>query len=316
MDLLDLVDRDVLVRLQRKFSDLLGFNVAFTGLNSRIIGMGQERPTLPGSICELMKSKAEGDDRCYGSDFEAGLESRKIGGKPLLYRCQCYFSNFVIPIKVSNAVIGFLYGGQFFCYRPDQDQEAEWDALKEETDAMIRTEDGKYIRAQFFHNDLGKPTEKDLIDVGQRNGLTAVGKFISMFHEQSDTRLPTHKVKSATEILRAISILSEVANTLSEESNLSYALKIHFETCQKMTESRLQNINRKLADQYTTLCGKLETYLQDLKVEESKEDRLKLVQEIETESIGILQKMKQQEQRGIVKAQWMNKWLFVRKRKA
>lgn len=237
MDILDLIDRDILVRLQQKFSYLLGFNVAFTGLDSRIIGMGEERPTSPGSICELMKSKPEGEDRCYQSDKEAGIVCKRIGGKPLLYRCQCYFSNFVIPIKVSNAVIGFLYGGQFFCSRPNKTQEQEWEALKEENSAILCTEGGKYINAQFFHDDLGKPTPTDLRDIGQLNGLTDVKKFPEMFAQQSDKQMPDHKMKEATDILRAISLLSEVANTLSEQSNFSYALKIHFDTCTKMTQS-------------------------------------------------------------------------------
>lgn len=70
-----------------------------------------------------------------------------------------------------------------------------------------------------------------------------------------------------------------------------------------------------MATQYTNLCEKLEKYIQDLKIEESKEDRLELVQEIERVSIKILEQMKREEQRGISKALKMDKWFYRGKRK-
>ena len=160
MDLRDLVDKDLLVKLQQNFTESLGFNVAFTGLDSKTVGVTQ-RQTVEGSICALLQTYYEGETRCYESDKEAGEISR-AKEKIILYRCHCYFSNFVIPVIVGDEVIGFLYGGQFFCPPIADVDRKEWDELKSEIGAIIWTTAGKLIKPQFFQVSSIKPTRQNL----------------------------------------------------------------------------------------------------------------------------------------------------------
>jgi len=90
-ELVELIDKEILIRLQQKFSNLLGFNVAFADKDSRIVGLEnseEQRPALAGSVCDQMKGTKEGKRRCYESDLEAGkLIASPVSGNPSRNNC-------------------------------------------------------------------------------------------------------------------------------------------------------------------------------------------------------------------------------------
>lgn len=273
MELLELVDRDLLERLQNNFTDLLGFNVAFADLNSKTLGIKKTGDKC--SLCSLMMNKEQGEERCNSSDREAG-QLALIKKKPILYRCQCYFSNFVIPIIVHKEVIGFLYGGQFFVRAPGVKTPKEWEAekiLKGGTDSTWENEKRKiideeekewntlhdqlkfyiytggekqYIRPHFFHQMDGHPTQEDLKQIALSGGNTTesdIQNFIENYSNQSDLDKNSDRVKNFKEVLNAIRILWEIANALSGEGNTKYTLKTYVEVCEEIKfESRLKKI--------------------------------------------------------------------------
>jgi ligand-binding sensor protein/uncharacterized protein (UPF0335 family) len=266
VELLDLVEKDVLENMQKRFSDLFGFNVAFTELDSKTIGYGSaqevDRHIIHGTTCEIVKKSPNGRLRCYESDKEAG-DKAKERDSPLLYKCQCLCSNFVIPIKVGNSVIGFVYSGQFFVYLPEDKTTNEWKALqarlgisdtewpakqkeiiekeKNELDEIVKEgsfynldEDGKYIRKNFFHSLQNLPSDKVLEDIAEKNNLMYRKEdFTRIFREKSNPDFPNNCVKDVKEVIQDIKILSTIANTISDECNTKYALKSYFEVCQE-----------------------------------------------------------------------------------
>jgi ligand-binding sensor protein len=189
--LLDLVETDTLKRLQERFSALLGFNVAFAGLNFTTVGYPEgDRAYIEGTTCAMMRSTLEGKKRCKKFDAEAGKIAMDTE-RPVLYRCQSFCSNFVIPIKLGREVIGFLYSGQFFARKPGEKSDREWKSLKVQKDiskqdwpdekekitkeeedaweALVREESffhqtvkGTDVQANFFHERNGSPTMMSL----------------------------------------------------------------------------------------------------------------------------------------------------------
>lgn len=340
MQLLDLVDLDLLLRLQDKFSSLLGFNVVFTGLDCQPVG-STGRPTVPGSICHLMVGRSDGKDRCEKSDNEAG-DIAKMRITPVLYRCQCYFSNFVIPITVSNQVIGFVYGGQFFVRRPSDrtpsqwkieqamrslsnddapamkediqaQEDAEWVALKEEIRAYECHENGKHIHAEFFHNGGKKPEQEDLEGIGHKCGLTnkEIAGFIRDHQKQSNPDLPGNRVKKASDVFHAIRTLSEIANALSEECNIKYALKVHFDATQQMSRSDLLKVSKEAAADYRGLSEEVALLLKHLKTEERLSDRIAAIEHIADKSDTILKTVKQKELKKLARESLADRWLYL-----
>jgi ligand-binding sensor protein len=269
--LLDLVERDVLIRLQERFSALLGFNVAFADLNFNTVGYSPKtRAYIEGTTCAKLASTENGRGMCYDSDKEAGEIA--IGKKkPVLYRCHSYCSNFVIPIKISDQVVGFLYSGQFFAREPGEKTDLEWKGvqaqrgilnhdwplekqkIKEEEEKAWRalvaeesffhqtvTGEHGHVRGRFFHPKQGKPTDDDLRSIARDANLTTdfqIKEFVETFRNQSNTDIPNNRVKNAIEIIPAIRTLSEVANALSEEFTEEYALRTYFETCQQIRQT-------------------------------------------------------------------------------
>lgn len=260
MDLLDLVDEDLLVKLQQSLTDSYGFNVAFTGLDSRPVG-GSQRRTASGTICEQLQTNAEGEGLCYKSDKEAGGVA-KAEGRIILFRCHCYFSNFVIPITVANDVIGFLYGGQFFCTPLTDTERTEWDKLKSAIGAIILPTNGVLVRAKFFQEDSIKATEEELTQVAESCCLhpDQTEVFVKSYEMQSDPQLDGNRVKTAPSLLRNIQALSVVAHALSDGCNRELALRTYFDVDHRLTELGLRQ-QKPVVDEHRELGQMLNAFL-------------------------------------------------------
>lgn len=330
VELLDLVEKDVLEKMQKRFSDLFGFNVAFTELNSKTIGYGSaqevDRHIIHGTTCEIVKKSPNGQIRCYESDKEAG-DKAKERDSPLLYKCQCLCSNFVIPIKVGNSVIGFVYSGQFFVYPPEDKTPREWKALqvilgisdaewpakqkeiidreKNELDEIVKEgsfynldEDGKYIRKNFFHRLQYPPSDKVLEDIAENNNLMHRKEdFTQIFREKSNPDFPNNCVKDVKEIIQDIKILSTIANIISEECNTKYALRSYVETCQeanKTTKPKLVSLfyrsrKKEISHDIEKLSEKILPFTR--KSEELSEERVALIDQIDDIVAGVYDKI-------------------------
>jgi ligand-binding sensor protein len=270
VELLDLIEEDVLKEMQKRFSELFGFNVAFTGLNSRSVGYpdisGEDRYYIKGTTCELIAKNNPEGSRCYESDVEAGKHAMKLK-KPLLYKCQSLCSNFVIPINVGDDIIGFIYSGQFFVFPPGEKTELEWEALrvkmnispsewpakKREIIQQEKKEFGEFlkegyaenldrnkelIRANFFQSLKNPPKDEDLEAIAEENSLMHMKEdFVRVFKDKSAPHHPNNRVKDFKEIIKDIKILRTIANALSEECNAKYALKTYFEACEEAKET-------------------------------------------------------------------------------
>jgi len=319
VDLLDLVEEDVLKNMQKRFSDLFGFNVAFTGLNSKSVGYDsdqeEDRHYIEGTTCEIVKGTPNGKDRCYESDAEAGKHAKDINS-PLLYKCQCLCSNFVIPIKVGKDVIGFIYSGQFFGYPPEDKTKRQWEALRirlgtsksewpqkqmeildeenRELDELVREgsfhnldEDQKYIRRDFFHKLKNPPGDEVLEEIAEKNFLMdKKDEFFRIFREKSDPDHPNNRVKDVREIIKDIKILSTIANALSEECNTKYALKTYFEICQEAHDTinsvsyLYRGAKKEIYHDLETLSAKIIPFVS--KSLEPSEERVKLMDDIDS----------------------------------
>lgn len=340
VQLLDLVDIDTLERLQLKFTELLGFNIAFANPDSVIIGDGNRPTGDVDSICTLMMKKDEGRIRCRSSDEEAGKLAIEMG-KPILYRCQCYFSNFVIPIKISDEVIGFLYGGQFFARPPGEktnreweaekilrgvsqeewpdvkkkiqkDEEDEWEKLKVSTGAIINTNNKDYIHAHFFHMAEGIPTDDDLIHIASSGGhWSEVQKegFVNNFRDQSNPdKIPNKRLKDPRHIFYAINILSEIAHVLSDECNTKYALKTYVEISE---ECKKINFHKKILKNETDkLSHLIDQHLKSLRNMEDESHKKQSIDEIDLTSIKIYTLIMDWEFKQISWQIWINKYIY------
>lgn len=325
LDLLDLVEPNVLIDMEKSFSELFGFNVAFTGLKSKPI---EERRYDPGTTCEMVQKSPDGEKNCYLSDEAAGKEAIKED-KPLMYKCHCLCSNFVIPIRVGNDCIGFIYSGQFFVYPPEQktDQqwkilrakyniaenmpEAEWEKKKheiiksecDELDGLLHffrnlNPDKKYdfIKGNFFHSLEEPPTEKELEGIAEKNTLVhKKNEFVRIFKNNSHPDKPNNRVKDIREIVKNMKILSTVADALSDECNTKYALKTYFETCEVAnrvihpTSLLYRKAQKEIYCDLESLAGKMKPFLG--KTREASQERVSLANEIDVLAVQIYQKI-------------------------
>lgn len=340
LELSDLIDTPLLIRLQTVFSRLLGFNVAFTGLDSRIVGRDKGRPTVSG-ICDLLENSEEGRERCYLSDVEGGREA-VAHGSPVLYRCQSFCSNFAIPIKVSREIIGFVYGGQFFARAPGErsdyewetelrkraipeadweetrrqiteQEEEDWQKVRQEISAFMVTKDGQYIREHFFSGASSRPSDEELAKVGVACGLVErqTRYFISTFRGLSSSEVHGNRVKRPEEIIHAIRVLSAIANALSEEANITYALRIYFETCWEMCRAELLSADKDMIRDYEGLGQMVAELLADLKSREPAIPRVTHIMSMEEKSKYLLEMIKAKEEAKLSRAKLLNKFFFL-----
>ena len=328
VDLLDLVEEDVLEEMQKRFSELFGFNVAFTGLNSRSVGYlgisGEDRYYIQGTTCELIAKNNPKGSRCYESDVEAGKYAMKLK-KPLLYKCQSLCSNFVIPIKVGDDIIGFIYSGQFFVFPPGEKTELEWEALRVKMNIsssewpakkqeIIRQEnkefgeflkegyaenldmDKELIRANFFQSLKKPPKDEDIEAIAEKNSLTHMKEdFVRVFKDKLAPHYPNNRVKDFREIIKDIKILSTIANALSEECNTKYVLKTYFEICEeahrtiKPVSLFCRGTQKEIYRDLEKLSNKIEPFVK--KSEEPCQERIALMNEIDNIAGRIYEKI-------------------------
>jgi hypothetical protein len=239
-------------------------------------------------------------------------------GKKLLFRCQGYCSNFVIPIKVGKDVIGYLYSGQFYALKPkDDDESKEWDRLTGPgSEYHVEAKDGKYIHGHFFLNSQNRPKKTDLIAVAEENNIVTekeIEDFIGLYQKESNPETSS-SVKSAVEVLRDIKILSEIANVISVECNTKYALKTHFEVSQRIKEMKRKKISKKrIETNYVNLCNKIEELLKNLKKIETNPPlgHCQMIDEIDTSAIEILKIIKEQERHHLQNKIWLKNLIFL-----
>ena len=334
VELLDLVDIDVLEKLQKTFTELLGFHVAFAGLDCKTIG---GRDTDQRSVCAMLVKEPEGYLQCYNSDKEAGDLAIQLKTPVLLYRCQCFFSNFVIPIKVTNEVIGFLYGGQFFVRLPGErsslewdmiikcegipkenqerfkeqfkiNEEEEWIKLKDGVKAQYATKDGIYIKNNFFLKNDGRPNDEDLNKIAKACGLINANIFINSYISQLTPDNKFNRLKNQKDIFHAIELLTAIANAFSEECNTKYALRTYFETIQEL--KKYPNLEKETGSDYQMLSNDIFQLLDDLKLVNPQIEQVGLIDTIDVTSGKILSVLVEYEEKQLHLDIWKNKYIY------
>lgn len=319
LELPELIKARDLFDMQERFSELLGFNVAFADLHFNSIRSGSpeksedRRLSHAETTCALLMGTHKGRELCHQSDEDAGREAMREG-RTILYRCQSYCSNFVIPIKVGEDVIGFLYSGQFFAYEPEDRKDQEmWEEFINESNISINHEPLGSIKPGFFHEVKAKegeeahPTNSDLRNIAKRANIIESGKvesYVKTFRDMSNPDHPNNLVKDFKEIMGAIKTFSKFTNLLSEECNTKYVLAKYFEICQEMKETSFSWRERKLIGQrYDELTRRIKDFL----------NAVGQAPFIIHDVVGIYEQLLKRERRLIRRTRWINNHVLRRK---
>lgn len=320
LELPELIKARDLFDMQERFSELLGFNVAFADLHfdsirsERSDKSEDRRLSHVGTTCALLNATHRGRELCHKSDEDAGREAMREG-RTILYRCQSYCSNFVIPIKVGEDVIGFLYSGQFFVYEPEdrKDQES-WEKFINESNISIIHDPIGSIKPGFFHEVKAKdgerdarPTDTDLRNIAKKANIiesSKVESFVTTFRDMSNPGHPDNLVKDYKEIMGAIKTFSKFANLLSEECNTKYVLTKFFEICQEIEEISFSWRERKsIGQRYDRLTQRIKESL----------NAVGQAPFIIRDVVGIYEQLLKRERRLIRRTRWINRHVLRRK---
>lgn len=321
-ELKDLIDRDVLIRLQDSLSKLLGINVAFANLDCKTISSNADdkddtRTTQAGSVCELLKQSEEGKAICDESDSEGARAAVNLNATVLLYRCHSYYSNFVMPIRIGEAVIGYLYGGQFFCAElKSREINQAWERLRTVTKAHILT-DGNYrhIHYYFFHMTDGRPKEEDFDSIC----TTCVvqphkeEELLTVFYQQTTPDDDGCRLKSVTDVSHAIMALFEVAHTLSRECTEKYLLKTQFDISKEVLAIgyRERILGLRIDKTYNKMCDKIGDILTKMQSSTLGHLLSSDVNEFEGHAVEILQKLVKREKLRILQTTVVNRFVLL-----
>ncbi|MDD5200496.1 MAG: helix-turn-helix domain-containing protein [Terrimicrobiaceae bacterium] len=98
---------------ERAFSEATGLPVSLTPIGSwKMPHAGKKSAN---DFCETMAAKSRSCSACMGTQEKLTKES---DGSPRTERCEMGMFDSAVPVKVGDALIGFLQTGQVFCKKP------------------------------------------------------------------------------------------------------------------------------------------------------------------------------------------------------
>ena len=113
--LTDLIDRDILQRVQNAFSNMIGVAALTTDTNGEPVTEGSNFSEF---CMKYTRKSPVGCVRCSQCD-KMGTEKALKAGKSITYFCHAGLIDFAAPIMVNDKVIGCFVGGQVLTKSPD-----------------------------------------------------------------------------------------------------------------------------------------------------------------------------------------------------
>ncbi len=117
IQLTELVDIDMLQRVQESFSKMTGMAALTTDANGKAITKGSN---FSDCCMEFVRKSKKGCARCEKCD-KFGAEASLETGKPTTYMCHSGLIDFAAPIVVDDRLVGCLIGGQVFAEKPKKE---------------------------------------------------------------------------------------------------------------------------------------------------------------------------------------------------
>lgn len=118
LKLLDLIDVDMLQKIQDSFSSLTGMAALTTDENGKAVTKGSGFTEF---CMEYTRQSESGKERCEQCDKQ-GAEMCMKYGHPFAYYCHGGLMDFAAPIMIHGKMIGSFIGGQVLPHSPDLDK--------------------------------------------------------------------------------------------------------------------------------------------------------------------------------------------------
>lgn len=115
LKLLDLIDIDLLQKLQDTFAKAVG--VGSLTIDDK--GPITQRSNFSEFCANFIRDCEMGASRCSESDIEGGKMALEAG-EPVIYGCHAGLGHFVVPVIVAGQHIASILGGQFAFKKPDE----------------------------------------------------------------------------------------------------------------------------------------------------------------------------------------------------
>ncbi len=116
--LTDLIDVNILQRIQDAFSDMSGFSAITTDHEGRAVTIGSNFSDF---CIKYTRQSKIGCARCELCD-KSGAEWALEEGKAVSYRCHAGLVDFAAPIMARNQLVGCFVGGQVLTEKPDYEK--------------------------------------------------------------------------------------------------------------------------------------------------------------------------------------------------
>jgi ligand-binding sensor protein len=115
MNLTDLVDIEVLQKIQAQFSTATDITAATVDLEGEPITVHSKSRRI---CLDVIRSVKEGREGCRQSDLAGGRQAVETR-EPAIYRCHAGFVDFAVPIEVEGQLVAYMFGGQVLPEPPD-----------------------------------------------------------------------------------------------------------------------------------------------------------------------------------------------------
>ena len=225
--LTQIIDRSQILSLQKRLTNALGMSVVFEEPNGGLLNVVGQRGGVCKACADFIDLEETGRKRCLHSDSNAAskaqsglLAGRSHGGIVVeFYECNGKLRNFVIPISIGGEVIGNVFSGQFLVQTLEA-RDPTFDVMvsRMEQLGVTRNEALRYA---------SMPEENEILQIARENGIPTEHwpAFKTTYMEMFGNAKPLSNV------IDAVYLLSEIAQTLSALGNAYY----YNDICTKLT---------------------------------------------------------------------------------
>ena len=267
------VDKSQIISLQKRLTNALGMSVVFEEPDGGLLNVIGQRGGVCKACTEFIDKEETGRERCLYADSEA---ASKAQGRLLprrsqdivveFYVCNGKLRNFVIPISIGGEVLGNVFSGQFLVQTLTK-EDSEFDTLLDRMQELGVNRDQALIYASM-------PEEDTILQIARDNNIPS--KHWPDF--QTTYKEMFKNAKPLSDVINAVHLLNEIAQTLSALGNAYYYNNIYT----KLTGIVHDELRPILANKLNELNGLVQTIRAQPSVELSTEitDANQLIYEI------------------------------------
>jgi signal transduction histidine kinase/DNA-binding response OmpR family regulator len=121
LNLLDLIDVEVLQKIQDAFSEMTGMAALTTDKDGKAVTNGSNFT----DFCMKYTRRSELGNKLCGECDKLGAETTNNRGKPCSYYCHAGLIDFAAPIVANDQIVGCFIGGQVLTSPPDLNKTAQ-----------------------------------------------------------------------------------------------------------------------------------------------------------------------------------------------